>query len=122
MIVLMPMDLPTLRKLVALDENDPLSRFALGRRLFEDGRDAGDRAMLEEAAGHLAFANQNAPDHLATYHIRGQTLILLGRNDEARPVLEEGIRRVDSIGAGMGRDLGPAMADLLRDLSGPLSP
>ena len=27
----MPLDLPKLRKLVALDENDPLSRFALGK-------------------------------------------------------------------------------------------
>ena len=33
----MAMDLPTLRKLVALDENDPLSRFALGRKLNVTG-------------------------------------------------------------------------------------
>ena len=34
----MAMDIPTLRKLVALDENDPLSRFALGKKLFEESQ------------------------------------------------------------------------------------
>lgn len=108
------MDLPTLRKLVSLDANDPLSRFALGRKLFEESR--GDRAMLEEAAGHLGFANERAPEHLATYHIYGQVLMQLGRRDEAKRVFEIGIARVTDIGAGMGRDLGPAMTDLLRQL------
>jgi hypothetical protein len=77
--IVMPMDLPKLRKLVSLDEADPLSRFALGKKLYEDS--GGDVAMLEEAAGHLAFANEKAPEHLATYHILGRTLILLGRNE-----------------------------------------
>ena len=31
----MALDVAKLRKLVALDENDPLSRFALGKKLFE---------------------------------------------------------------------------------------
>ena len=30
----MALDVPRLRKLVALDEDDPLSRFALGQALF----------------------------------------------------------------------------------------
>jgi hypothetical protein len=112
----MAMDIPTLRKLVALDENDPLSRFALGKKLFEEFQGRGDRAMLEEAATHLAFSNRHAPEHLATYHIYAQALIALGRKDEARPVLEEGVRRVAAVGGGMGRDLGPAMSEMLRDL------
>src|SRR5438128_182695 len=110
----MPMDLPKLRKLVALDENDPLSRFALGKKLFEES--AASPQFLEEAAGHLKFANDRAPEHLATYHIYGQTLIALGRSDDAKRVLEEGVRRVASVGSGMGRDLGPAMSELLRGL------
>ena len=109
----MAMDLPKLRKLLALDPNDPLSRFALGKKLFEDPASDAD---LAEAAEHLTFANQHAPEHLATYHILAQTLIRLDRREEARHVLEEGIRRVGTIGEGMGRDLGPAMSDLLASL------
>lgn len=109
----MAMDLPKLRKLLALDPNDPLSRFALGKKLFEDGTTEAEWA---EAAEHLAFANQRAPEHLATYHILGQTLIRLGRKEEARPVLEEGVRRVGDVGHGMGRDLGPAMSAMLEAL------
>lgn len=107
------MDLPKLRKLLALDPNDPLSRFALGKKLFEEGTTP---AEWTEAADHLTFANTRAPEHLATYHILGQTLIRLDRKDEARRVLEEGIRRTSDIGHGMGRDLAPAISDLLARL------
>lgn len=109
----MAMDLPKLRKLLALDPNDPLSRFALGKKLFEEG--AGD-AEWAEAAEHLTLANQRAPEHLATYHVLAQTLMRLGRKDEARRVLEEGVRRVGDVGHGMGRDLGPAMSAMLETL------
>ena len=110
------MDIPTLRKLVALDREDPLSRFALGKKLFEVAN--GSQEMLGEAAEHLAFANERAPEHLATYHIYGQTLAQLGRTDEAKRVLQEGINRVAAVGGGMGRDLGPAMSELLHGLGG----
>ena len=108
------MDIGTLRKLVALDETDPLSRFALGNKLFEESND--DRAMLEEAATHLSFANSHARDHLATYHVYAKTLIALGKSTEAVAVLAEGIERVAAGGGGMGRDLGPAMQELLESL------
>jgi predicted Zn-dependent protease len=110
----MALDLPKLRKLVSLDEKDPLSRFALGKKLFETGE-------LEEAVEHLRFANAAAPQHLATYHILSQALIQLGKTDEARRVLQAGIPRVQSVGEGMGRDLGPAMSKLLQqiDSTGP---
>ena len=109
----MAIDIPTLRKLVSLDENDPLSRFALGKKLFEQ---ADDEAMLREAAEHLQFANARAPEHLATYHILAQALLGLNRPADARIVLEEGIRRVGTVDQGMGRDLGPAMQDMLARL------
>jgi predicted Zn-dependent protease len=102
----MAMDLPKLRKLLALDPNDPLSRFAIGKKLFETGE-------LEEAVEHLRFANTAAPAHLATYHILSQALIQLGKIDEARVVLKAGIPKVQSVGEGMGRDLGPAMQKML---------
>ena len=107
------MDVAKLRKLVALDENDPLSRFALGKKLFET---ESSREALAEAADHLRFANEKAPEHLATYHILGQALMKLGRNDEAREVFERGVVRADAVGEGMGRDLAPAMRELLGQL------
>ncbi len=109
----MAMDLPKLRKLLALDPADPLSRFALGKKLFDENIPE----LQAEAAEHLLFANAKAPEHLATYHILAQTLIRLGRNDEARPVLVEGIRRVTQVGEGMGRDLGPAMEAMLSQIN-----
>lgn len=109
------MDLPTLRKLLSLDPSDPLSRFALGRKLAEIAV-APDAPELAEAAEHLTFANQHAPAHLATYHILGDVLIRLKRKEEARRILSEGIRRVGGVGEGMGRDLGPAMQKMLDSL------
>ena len=100
------------RKLVALDEDDPLSRFALGQALFQEG----SIESLNEAAEHLIVANTKAPEHLATYHVLGQVLIRLKRIGEARDVLTAGCEKVGAIGEGMGRDLGPAMAELLRAL------
>ena len=108
----MALSVEKLRKLVALDEDDPLSRFALGQALFQDG---GNDA-LNEAAEHLFFANSNAPDHLATYNILGQVLIKLDRKTEARGVLTAGCEKASDVREGMGRDLGPAMANLLRTL------
>jgi hypothetical protein len=64
--VTVALDVPKLRKLVALDENDPLSRFALGKKLFETETSP---EALREAATHLQFANTKSPQHLATYHI-----------------------------------------------------
>ncbi len=108
----MALGVAKLRKLVALDEDDPLSRFALGQALFQEASiDA-----LNEAAEHLIFANSKAPDHLATYHVLGQVLIRLDRNIEARRVLTAGCERARDVREGMGRDLGPAMENLLQTL------
>ena len=109
----MAIDVAKLRKLVALDESDPLSRFALGKKLFET--DSRPEA-LAEAADHLHFANAAAPEHLATYHVLGQVLMKLGHTDEARNVFEAGIIRAEAVGEGMGRDLAPAMRELLASL------
>ena len=106
------MDVARFRKLVALDEDDPLSRFAFGQALFQEG----SLEALHEAAEHLIFANAKVPTHLATFHVLGQVLISFGRKSEARRVLTEGCGKVGGVGHGMGRDLGPAMADMLGTL------
>ncbi len=108
----MALNVARFRKLVALDEDDPLSRFALAQALFQDGSDEA----LREASEHLIFANAKAPDHLATYHVLGRILIKLGRTSEARDVLSEGCKKAEAVGVGMGHDLGPAMAKLLETL------
>jgi predicted Zn-dependent protease len=105
----MAMDLEKLRKLVSLDPGDPLSRFALGRKLAEIGQQ-------REAAEHLRFANSAAPEHLATYRVLAEVLIALGQRDEARTVLVVGIEKVRGVGEGMGRDLGPVMQEMLEKL------
>ena len=107
------MDLTKFRQLVAIDENDALSRFALGQALFQQGQSP---ETLSEAAEHLTFANTQDPEHLATYHILGLVLIKLGRTDTARTILQAGVRKTESVTDGMGRDLGPAMAKLLETL------
>ena len=89
-----------------------MRRFALGQAWLHEGRDGA----LKAAAEHLIFANAKAPDHLATYHVLGQVLIKLGRTGEARAVLSNGCEKTKAVGEGMGRDLGPAMADLLGTL------
>lgn len=109
----MAMDVSMFRKLVALDPEDALNRFGLGKKLFET---SDNEKALTEAAEHLQFANAKAPEHLATYHILGQVLIKLGRTQEAKHVLQAGHEKTTGIGEGMGRDLGPAMAALLASL------
>jgi predicted Zn-dependent protease len=109
----MPLDIPTARKLVAIDPSDPLSRFTLGLKLFELDPTAQN---LAEAAEHLRFANARNPGHLATYHVLAQVLIKLGHYDEARQILQSGIPRANAVGEGMGHDLAPAMQALLDGL------
>ena len=109
----MPLDLSQFRKLVAMDDSDALSRFALGQALF---RQDNSPEALKEAAEHLTFANAKDPHHLATYHVLGQVLIKLGRKDEARAILQAGCTKAAGVGGGMGRDLGLAMAALLEAL------
>ncbi|HEX5242672.1 MAG TPA: hypothetical protein VFW23_05360, partial [Tepidisphaeraceae bacterium] len=62
------------------------------------------------------FANRAAPDHLATYHVLAGVLIRLRQAHEAQTVLKEGIARAVQVGEGMGRDLAPAMQEMLAEL------
>jgi predicted GNAT family N-acyltransferase len=112
------MDIPKLRKLLALDPNDSLSRYALGRKLWEqaNGDPAHTTAMLAESIGHLRFATAVDPSHLATYHVLSRALLDAGLPDEARPVIKQGLARTAHVTEGMGKDLGPLLADLLASI------
>lgn len=107
------MTLETLRKLVTLDPDDPLSRFALGKKLYETSQN------LPEAAEHLRFANRRDPSHLATYLVLGRCLLALGCRDEAADVLRRGLPLASAVTHGMGQDLAPAMRDLLARIESP---
>lgn len=108
----MALDVAKFRKLVAMDPNDALARFGLGRKLY----DAGTPEALAEAAEHLRIANAGAPEHVATYHVLAQVLIQLGEIEEARQVLQAGRERAAQAPHGMGNDLEPILADLLASL------
>lgn len=114
----MGLDTSTLRQLVELDPRDPLGRFALGKRLYDEAREgaADPERLLHEAAGHLRAGSALAPEHVATYHILGQVLMLLEQDDEARDVLERGCRRAAAAPPGAGNDLLPALQQLLSEL------
>lgn len=113
------MDLAKFRKLLSLDPSDPLSRFGLGKKLAEAAgtpEAPDEQAALAESAEHLTVANRSAPGHLATYHYLAQVLIRLDRKEEARDVLTRGIERASLVTEGMGRDLAPAMREMLANL------
>lgn len=113
------MNLATFRKLLAIDPADPLSRFGLGKKLVQAAgteESPDERASLAEAVEHLTVANRSDPGHLATYHFLSQALIRLDRTDEARDVLTRGIERAGAVTEGMGRDLAPAMRQMLSEL------
>jgi predicted Zn-dependent protease len=115
----MALTLAKVRRLLAIDPADPLSRFALGKKLLEvaGSDDAPDvSAALTEAAEHLRVANATAPEHLATYHVLGQVLVRLGATAEAKEVLTRGVEHASEVTEGMGRDLAPLMRQMLSEL------
>ncbi len=109
----MAIDLPKLRKLLALDPSDGLSRFALGRKLLMDG---GTAEELDEAIFHLRYSLEKDPSHLATYHKLAQGLVKAGRLGEAKGVLVPGVEKARAVGEGMGHDLGPIMEKMLLNI------
>ena len=73
-----------LQKILALDPNDPMTHFGLGKAY-------GDEQHWEQAASSYRQAIALKPDYTAAYQGLGDALSTLDRTDELRKVLEEGI-------------------------------
>jgi tetratricopeptide (TPR) repeat protein len=102
----MPSRLEMLRSFVASKPGDPFPRYALAHELKNGGDLAGAwaecEALLRDHAGYVAG-----------YLHAGNTLLALGRVDEARAVYRKGIETATASGDGHARgELEGALASL----------
>jgi tetratricopeptide (TPR) repeat protein len=109
----MPVSLTALRQLLALNDRDPVARFALGNKLLQE---ASAPADLAEAAEHLAVAVELDERNVAAHYAHGQALAGLGRTDDARAALERGITLARTLSHGEGHDLLPILEEELANL------
>ncbi|MEQ8822182.1 MAG: tetratricopeptide repeat protein [Sumerlaeia bacterium] len=109
----MAIDIETIRKLVALDESDPVPRFSLAQKLLEED---GSPEAIAEAETHLHFVIGASPDHIAAYYLRAQVLERQGETDAAKIILRQGMERAALAPEGSGQDLLPEMEDLMEEL------
>jgi len=72
-----------LRKLLAKDPRDGMSRYMLANELFK-------AEQFAEAADELEAYVQDADDEGAAYRILAEAYLRLGKKDEARWALKEG--------------------------------
>ncbi len=105
------MDIDAFRQMVAKNPKGFLGRYGLGNKILQES------GSLKEAVEHLTVATQLDPTHAASQLALGRTLIRLGRDAEAKPILTAGIEAVLSGRSNGGKDLVPEMQDLLRTLS-----
>ncbi|MDX1973530.1 MAG: hypothetical protein SFY68_13450 [Candidatus Sumerlaeia bacterium] len=99
------------RQLVALYPDDTALRFTLGQKLVEEG----SPESLAESLEHLEFVRQFDHRNAANALIYGKALIQLGREDEAREVIMEGLQKAYKL-SDHGHDLIPALKELLESL------
>ncbi len=71
------------RRLIEDNPDNELARYSLGTALFDDGK-------FEEAQQHLERALEHKRDWVLAYIYRARCLLKLGREDEARGLLETG--------------------------------
>jgi len=101
------MDIEAFRQMVAKNPKGFLGRYGLGNKILQQG------SNLDEAVEHLTIATQLDPTHVASHLGLGRALISLGRNDEAKPILQAGIDVARSGRSNGGGDLVPEMEALL---------
>lgn len=104
------MDLAAFRQMVAKNPNGFLGRYGLGNKLLQEG---GDPA---EAVEHLGVAIKLDPTHVASHLALGRALVVLGRGEEAKPVLRAGIEAAVSGRSNGGVDLVPDLRALLQTI------
>jgi len=80
----MPSRIEQLEKILALDPNDPMTHFGLGGAYGEAGQ-------WERAAEAYRNAITLKSDYTAAYNGLTEALRAIGRTDELRKMLEEGI-------------------------------
>lgn len=73
-----------LKKVLAIDPNDDVAWFGLGKAYMEDG-------SFDEAAKALRQCVTVKPTYSAAYYALAQSLKILNRLDECRAVCAEGI-------------------------------
>lgn len=105
------MDINVFRQMVAKNPNGFLGRYGLGNKIIQEG------GSLDEAVEHLRVAVQLDPVHVASHLALGRALIGLGKNEEAKPVLQAGIDAAVSGRSNGGRDLVPEMQMMLQRLA-----
>ena len=104
------MDIDAFRQMVAKNPKGFLGRYGLGNKILQEG------GNLEEAVEHLRVAVQLDPVHVASHLALARALIGLGKKDDARPVLTDGVDGAISGRSNGGKDLVPEMQQLLRAL------
>lgn len=73
-----------IEELLTLDPNDSFLRYGLAMEYVSAGDD-------ESAMHEFQVLNQQDPDYVPAYLMAGQALLRLGREEEARAMLKEGI-------------------------------
>jgi tetratricopeptide (TPR) repeat protein len=98
--------LEALRSMLISDPNNTFARYGLAMELVKMGD-------LDAAINEFAVLRERNPDYAAAYFHGGKALEALGRLDEAREVMEEGIRVTTRTGDAHTRSELQAALDLL---------
>lgn len=93
----MPSRLETLRALVAQGKADTFAQYALAMELRTQGQ-------LQEAWQIFEALLQSHADYIAAYAPAADTLVGLGRNQEAQTILRQGIEQCERKGQSHARD------------------
>lgn len=80
-----------LEQLLDIDPDDLFLRYALAKTLVTEGN-------LEAGLDQFRRVLKQDPDYVPAYFQMGQALAEGGRNDEARPVVEQGIAVAKRVG------------------------
>lgn len=105
------MEIAELRELLELEPDDPELRYVLGMHLLEDA-DGDPR----EAIQHFQAVLRHDPRHVASHLALGQAYMRIGKEAEARQILEEGRNVASTLKHGEGLDLVAQFEELLAEL------